>query len=111
MMFTEYQFNEAFKKARDEISATRTAHKYAEAVSEAMAHILRCERPFRHDYIAESHHNGDEYDTHDIVWRRIKPEAGARESYTLIELPEYEEAMRRLSLEPERAPIIDPQRE
>lgn len=66
-------------------------------VDECIIHIERRERPFKHEYTAISYHNGDYYQTSDTVWATVKPEARKDdEKYTLIEMPEYEEAMRRV---------------
>lgn len=87
----------AWHATYEERQAAQKEARRLELVEECIQHIGREERPFRHDYWTESHHNGDPYQTHDIVWAKVKPVAKDKdEKYTLIEMPEYEEAMRRI---------------
>lgn len=73
-------------------------------VGECIWHIQRNERPFRHAFTDYAGHNGEPFERVEIVWAHVKPKSKPYESYTLMDMPEYETALRMLHEETKNAP-------
>lgn len=108
--FTQGQYVAAWRKLYEELNAAEELVQRLEKTLECFSHIKDGERPFAHEYWDESHHNGDPYRTSDTVWAEVKPEIrkGDKEdiAYTVIDMPEYEDALKRIREFPTDTPEV-----
>lgn len=96
-MYTDAQFRTAWDAAYKDQEAARLEGIRMKLVVECIRHAQAGERPFKRVFITQNCHNGDDYQADAIVWARAKPEArNSEEAYYVMEMPEYEEAVRRL---------------